>query len=95
MQQLSHFELVGEFHDVFGHPQRKELYYNVYNENPELVSFRIDLIEEEYKELLEFLALDNIYQIKYHNKEVTNHFDFYFKNLNVIKKDHYYVYEYK
>jgi predicted HAD superfamily Cof-like phosphohydrolase len=53
MQQLSHFELVGEFHDVFGHPQRKELYYNVYNENSELVSFRIDLIEEEYKELLE------------------------------------------
>jgi len=53
MQQLTHFELVGEFHDVFGHPQRNQLYYNVYEENPKLVSFRLDLIEEEYKELYE------------------------------------------
>ena len=48
----------------------------------------------KYKEMIDFLTLDNIYLIKYHNKEVTNDFDFYFKNLNVIKKDHYYVYKF-
>lgn len=50
-QQLSHYECVGEFHDVFGHPRRTVPYYECYEEKPNLVPFRVKLIMEEYKEL--------------------------------------------
>lgn len=50
-KQMTHYECVGEFHDVFGHPRKTEPYYECYEEKPNLVPFRIKLIMEEYKEL--------------------------------------------
>jgi hypothetical protein len=48
-----------------------------------------------YNEILQFLTLDDIYMIKYKEKEIINNFDLYFKHLNAIKNDHYYVYQFK
>jgi predicted HAD superfamily Cof-like phosphohydrolase len=50
LKQMTHFELVGEFHDTFGHPQRKEPYNNCYEVEPKLIPFRISLIREETNE---------------------------------------------
>lgn len=47
----THFELVGEFHDTFGHPQKSELFKDCFAVEPKLVPFRISLIFEEAKEL--------------------------------------------
>lgn len=46
----SHFELVGEFHDTFGHPQRTELFFDCFLSDPNLVPFRISLMREELDE---------------------------------------------
>jgi len=48
-----------------------------------------------YNETLKYLTFDNIYMIKYQDKVLINKFDMYFQHLNAIKKDHYYVYEFK
>jgi hypothetical protein len=50
---------------------------------------------KSYNEILQFLTLDDIYMIKYKDKEIINNFDLYFKHLNAIKNDHYYVYQFK
>lgn len=46
----SHFELVGEFHDTFGHPVRTENYYDCFSNEPNLIPFRISLMREELDE---------------------------------------------
>jgi predicted HAD superfamily Cof-like phosphohydrolase len=46
----SHYDLVGEFHDTFGHPSRDTLYEDCFDD-PKLVPFRISLIREELNEL--------------------------------------------
>lgn len=46
----SHFQLVGEFHDVFGHPQRREIYHDCFDVEPKLVPFRLALMREELNE---------------------------------------------
>ena len=50
---MTHFQLVGEFHDTFGHPQRTQPYVDCFRENPQLLQFRLSLIEEELKEFIE------------------------------------------
>jgi predicted HAD superfamily Cof-like phosphohydrolase len=50
MSDLTHFDLVGEFHDTFGHPQRKELYEDCFESDSKLIPFRISLMYEELKE---------------------------------------------
>jgi len=49
----TNFQKVGEFHDLFGHPQRTQPYVNMFEENPKLVNFRLSLIDEEVRELKE------------------------------------------
>lgn len=49
----THYELVGEFHSVFGHPLNKEPQRDIFNTNPALVKLRYDLIKEEIDELNE------------------------------------------
>jgi len=52
VKQLSHFELVGEFHDTFGHPQRTEPFVTMFksDDGMKLINFRCSLMEEELKE---------------------------------------------
>ena len=52
-QKLTGFQQVGIFHEVFGHPQEKKLYTEVFDENQKLVSFRLSLITEEFDEFVE------------------------------------------
>ena len=47
---LTHFQLVGEFHDTFGHPQRETLFEDCFTVDPKMVPFRISLIREELNE---------------------------------------------
>ncbi len=46
----SHFELVGEFHDTFGHPLRNKYYLDCFVNEPNLVPFRVSLMKEELDE---------------------------------------------
>ena len=45
------YQQVGEFHEVFGHPLKTVPQENIFNDNPELVKFRISLIDEEINEM--------------------------------------------
>lgn len=47
----SAFECVGDFHTQFGHPKPDSIQSNVFQENPQLVVFRLSLIDEEVREL--------------------------------------------
>ncbi len=47
---MTHFQLVGEFHDTFDHPQKDTLYVDCFTKEPELVPFRISLMKEELGE---------------------------------------------
>ena len=49
--EMTNFECVGYFHQVFGHPKHDNLQTNVLVENPKLVQLRINLIKEEIGEL--------------------------------------------
>lgn len=62
---MTHFQLVGEFHDVFGHAQRTELYRECFMVDPSLVPFRIQLIREELNEFEDALK----------NKDMVEMFD--------------------
>jgi predicted HAD superfamily Cof-like phosphohydrolase len=46
----THFELVGEFHDTFGHPLRTENYTDCFTTEQNLIPFRISLMREELDE---------------------------------------------
>ncbi|VBB18540.1 Phosphoribosyl-ATP pyrophosphohydrolase-domain containing protein (two domains) [Yasminevirus sp. GU-2018] len=60
---MSHFQLVGEFHDVFGHPQRTELYETCFETEPKLVPFRISLIREELNEFKDALKKKDVVEM--------------------------------
>ena len=49
-KELTHFELVGEFHSTFDHPKKEEIYYDCFDNDPKLLHFRLSLIKEELKE---------------------------------------------
>lgn len=55
---ISHFQLVGEFHDTFDHPIRVNPFEDCYDIDPKLVPFRISLMREELKEFMD--ALSNV-----------------------------------
>lgn len=48
---MTNFELVGQFHQVFGHPKHNTLQKDIILENPKLSQLRLDLIAEEFDEL--------------------------------------------
>lgn len=50
MFHMSGFEMVGEFHRVFGHPYSATEFTTVFADNPSLLKFRLGLISEEIKE---------------------------------------------
>lgn len=49
----TNFNMVGEFHRVFGHPITTEPQYNIFDTNDKLVKFRQALIDEENNEFKE------------------------------------------
>lgn len=57
MSESTHYQLVGEFHDTFGHPKKNELYVDCFTSEPKLVPFRISLMKEELSEFK--TAFDN------------------------------------
>lgn len=54
---MSHFNCVREFHEVFDHPVRTELYEAIHDENEKLILSRISFLREEHDEFME--AYDN------------------------------------
>lgn len=52
----SHLDCVREFHEVFDHPIRTDLYESVYTENPQLVKSRISFLREERNEFINAFA---------------------------------------
>jgi len=58
-QQLSHFELVGEFHYVFGHPLRSKPYIQCFDDE-KLINLRKALIVEEYDEFKAAFETHNV-----------------------------------
>src|SRR5437016_11800613 len=60
---LTHFQCVGEFHKYSGHPTYTEVNQisngDVFNDS-KLVSFRISLIEEEFKECMDAIKKNDI-----------------------------------
>ncbi len=63
MSSFSNFDKVKEFHKLFGHPVKTELYENVFEKEPELVKFRQALINEENKELDDACKDRNIVEV--------------------------------
>lgn len=62
-ENLTNFESVGQFHEIFGHPKPATLQKNVIAENPKLVKFRLSLIEEEFNELKEAVSENNMTEV--------------------------------
>ena len=61
--QLTNFECVGQFHEVFGHPKPITLQKNILEENPKLAQFRLSLIQEEFNELKTAVSENNMTEV--------------------------------
>ena len=59
----SHFQQVGEFHDTFDHPQRKEPYMVLLEQELKLAKFRILLMREELKEFHDAFAKHDLVEM--------------------------------
>lgn len=60
---MTNFQSVGQFHEVFGHPKPETLQKDILVENPKLASFRLSLIEEEFSELKQAVAENNMTEV--------------------------------
>jgi predicted HAD superfamily Cof-like phosphohydrolase len=59
MSKQTNFQMVNEFHRVFGHTSNTIPQLNILTENPKLIKFRISMILEEYNELKEAIKVVN------------------------------------
>lgn len=62
-ERMSHFQLVGEFHDVFEHPQRDTLFTDCFTQAPKLITLRIDLVREELNEFIDAYKIDDLVEM--------------------------------
>ena len=62
-KNLTNFQSVGEFHEVFGHPNPPTLQKNILTDNPKMVQFRLSLIREEFKELVVGVEENNMIEV--------------------------------
>ena len=53
MSQLTNFEKIREFHHTFSHPDKTTPNLHVFDNDANLVKLRLDLIQEEVKELVQ------------------------------------------
>ena len=63
MEQVSGYQQVGEFHEVFGHPLRTEPQTNIMNDDPNIIKFRVSLINEEINEMKEAYEKDDFIEV--------------------------------
>lgn len=63
MSDLTNFQSVGQFHEIFGHPKPSTLQKNILTENPKLAQFRLDLISEEFNELKKAVSENNMTEV--------------------------------
>lgn len=47
---MSNFQMVEEFHEVFGHPNPTETQFDIIKDSPKLMEFRTELIQSEFDE---------------------------------------------
>lgn len=59
----TNFELVGDFHEIFGHPKPTVIDSNIFDSGSQLVNFRISLIEEELNELKDGIKKKDIVEV--------------------------------
>lgn len=60
---MTNFEMVGQFHEVFGHPKHDTLQKNIILADPKLAQLRINLIEEEVTELKDAIKENNMTEV--------------------------------
>ena len=61
--QMTGFEMVGEFHEVFEHPKESKPNLKVFDENKKLVDLRIALIDEEFNEFKQAIKDKNMVEV--------------------------------
>ena len=60
---MSNFEMVGQFHEIFGHPKHNVLQKNIFRENPTIIKLRLNLINEEINELKAAIVENNLVDV--------------------------------
>jgi len=63
MEAYTNYQKVVEFHSVFGLPVNTEYQTEMFTDDPKSVQLRYDLIDEEYKELLEAYENKDIVEV--------------------------------
>jgi predicted HAD superfamily Cof-like phosphohydrolase len=61
--QMTGFQMVGEFHEVFEHPKNTKPDTEVFDKNEKLVNLRLGLIEEEFNELKQAIKDKNMVEV--------------------------------
>lgn len=62
-KQLTNFECVGQFHEIFGHPKPQILQKDILIHDPKLAQFRLNLIKEEFNELINAVEQNNMTEV--------------------------------
>lgn len=62
-QKLTHFQCVGEFHEVFDYPVRTEEYDDVFEEDPKLLRSRVAFLREERDEFVEAYRTNDVVEM--------------------------------
>lgn len=63
VSEITNFQKVGEFHELFEHPKFDTLNKKIFEENPKLVDLRVKLIEEELTELKDAIEKKNFTEV--------------------------------
>ncbi|AVL94721.1 triphosphate pyrophosphohydrolase [Moumouvirus australiensis] len=63
MSNKTNFKLVGEFNAVFGHPVNTQVQKNIFDEKPNEVNLRFNLIKEEFHELEDGIKNKNMTEV--------------------------------
>jgi len=62
-QQMTNFQAVKQFHNLFGHPNPMGLQRDILTTDPSLINFRLDLINEEFNELKEAVQKNDMTEV--------------------------------
>ena len=60
---ITHFQLVGDFHNTFDHPIRKEPYIEFFQQDSKIPKFRVALMREELKELIDAFQSNDLIEM--------------------------------
>lgn len=60
---LTHFQCVGEFHEVFDYPVRTELYEDVFEQDPKLLKSRVAFLREERDEFIDAMKTQDLIEM--------------------------------